>query len=393
MYFGAAATRVKVAALVCFDSILKLTPRGTPRPDRVLIVRLDGIGDFVLWLDAAQALVRHYKERGQSAFLVANALWASWAKDLAIFEDVIAVDVKKFQQSPRYRYNVGRDIRSRGCAIAIEPTYSRHCLLGDSIIRISGSDVRIGSIGDSATSGTWQRRIGNRWYTRFIFADPSPFMELERNAEFMRGLGEVAYKAKLPQLDLANVLRIDDAFSAAIDRQPYYVLFPGAGWEARQWSASNFIEIADRLFRRTGWQGVVCGGSSDFQLADALCRNSTAPLINWAGRTDLAQLTSVLSTARLLLTNETSAVHIAAACGVPTVCLLGGGHYGRFLPYKVEQTLNRPLPHAIIHEMPCFGCNWQCIYKRSPGDPVPCIQRIPVVDAWHAISEALGFSD
>src|ERR1017187_8321830 len=234
MYFGAAATRVKVAALVCFDSILKLTPRGTPRPDRVLIVRLDGIGDFVLWLDAAQALVRHYKERGQSASLVANALWASWAKDLAIFEDVIAVDVKKFPRNPLYRIKVGREIRKLGCTVAIEPTYSRHYLLGDSVIHMSGADVRIGSVGDASNLRPWQRGTADRWYTHLVPADPSPCMELERNAEFMRGLGEVAYKAKLPQLDLANVLRIDDALSAAIDRKPYYVLFPGAGWEGRQ---------------------------------------------------------------------------------------------------------------------------------------------------------------
>ena len=64
---------------------------------------------------------------------------------------------------------------------------------------------------------------------------------------------------------------------------------------------------------------------------------------------------------------RTSAMNIAAACGVAAVCILGGGHYGRFMPYEVEQADGRPLPRAIIHQMSCFGCNWQCIYQRSHG--------------------------
>ncbi len=147
--------------------------------------------------------------------------------------------------------------------------------------------------------------------------------------------------------------------------------FPRATWEGRQWSVSNFAEVAERMHHRTGWQGVVCGGRSEVELADTLCARSTAPLLNWAGRTDLPQLASILSASRLVLTNETSAVHIAAACGTPTVCLLGGGHFGRFMPYKVQQSKHRPLPRAVIHSMPCFGCNWECIYERQPGRPSP----------------------
>src|ERR1039458_3062832 len=99
--------------------------------------------------------------------------------------------------------------------------------------------------------------------------------------------------------------RLDDAFTLAIAGRPYYVLFPGASWEGRQWSISNFAELAEKLHHRTGWLGVVCGGPSDIELAVTLCGRSAAPLLNWAGRTDLAQLAAILSASRLLLTNET----------------------------------------------------------------------------------------
>jgi ADP-heptose:LPS heptosyltransferase len=389
MFLDAATVRIRVASLLCSDTFLNWTRRGLPHPDRVLIVRLDAIGDFVLWLDAAQALVDHYKADGKSVILIANAAWAAWARKLAIFDDVIAVDVKEFQRSPLYRYRIGHTIRMLGCALAVDPTYTRAWLLGDSVIRISGASERIGSAGDRAHLRTWQTRTADGWYTRLLPADPSPCMELERNAEFLRNMGLEGFRAKLPQLTAAHAFQADSAFTSAMAGRPYYVLFPGASWQGRQWPSSNFIEVAEKLHHQTGWQGVVCGGPSDLELANNICERCAVPLLNWAGRTDLAQLASILSAAQLLLTNETSAAHIAAACGVPTVCLLGGGHYGRFMPYQVEQEEKLPLPRAVIHRMPCFGCNWQCIYERA--EPVPCIERIHVDEVWRTISEALRF--
>ena len=390
MFLGKAVERIRAVALVCLDSLLILsTPRSAPHTDRVMIARVDEIGDFVLWLDAAQALIQYYKASGKSVVLIANQAWAAWATDLAIFETVVAVNVTKFQGEPIYRYRVGRQIRKLGCSVAVEPSYSHNWLLGDSIIRVSGAKVRIGSIGDRSTLRRAQRRIANRWYTQLITADSSQCTELERNAEFVRNLANFDFHPKLANLNKLMTLRLDDAFTSAIAGQPYYVFFPGASWEGRQWSISNFAEMAEKLCKQTGWQGVVCGGPSDVELAAALCARSAAPLLNWAGRTDLAQLAAILSASRLLLTNETSAVHIAAACGTPTVCLLGGGHYGRFMPYQVQQTMNPPLPRAVIHPMPCFGCNWECIYQRRPGAPVPCIERIDRTEVWQAISETL----
>jgi hypothetical protein len=66
--------RAKNAILFCIDTLLVLMTKGTSHPDRVLIIRLDAIGDFILWLDAAQAIVKRYKGQGKSVVLLANAV-------------------------------------------------------------------------------------------------------------------------------------------------------------------------------------------------------------------------------------------------------------------------------------------------------------------------------
>jgi ADP-heptose:LPS heptosyltransferase len=372
-----------------------LTTKVTPFSDRVLIVRIDAIGDFVLWLDAAQAIVKHYKAHGKRVILVANDVWATWARELAIFETVIALDRRKFETDLRYRFQLGRAIRKLKCSIAIQPSYSRtrEWLLGDAVVRVSGASERIGSSGDTSRIQLWQKRVSDRWYTRLIPSSPEPCMELVRNAEFVRALGQIEFLAKVPNLYEISPLRKDESFIAAMPADlKYYVLFPGASWDGRQWPVASFVATANRLYSKIGWPGVICGGPTDANLAKDICRQSDAPLLNWVGRTDLSQLAAILATAQLLLTNETSATHIAATLGVPTVCILGGGHFGRFMPYQVEQADNRPLPRAVTHPMPCFGCDWNCIYPCTSGSPVPCIDQITTSMVWDAIAGVLGLS-
>ena len=91
--------------------------------------------------------------------------------------------------------------------------------------------------------------------------------------------------------------------------------------------------------------------------------------IDLVGKTSLVELVELLRNALLVLSNETSAVHIGAAVGAPVICILGGGHFGRFLPYVVEKPEpSRPTPIVVVQPMSCFGCNWQCVHPRERGD-------------------------
>ncbi len=386
MFLRRVARGIKIVSQLILDTPVSLRARPTQR-GCVLIVRLDAIGDFVVWLDAATATVSHYRNQGKKVILVANSAWAEWSSELAIFDEVIGVERHRFNSSFRYRMHIAKRVRRLNAAVAIQPTYSRELLFGDAIIRISNATERIGSVGDDSNRRPWHRQIADRWYTKLIAANPALTMELVRNAEFVRGLGITSFQAKLPTISGTPDAQGDPAFIAELPADtPYFVLFPGASWDGRIWPVQRFGRIAERIHQQTGWHGVICGGPNDRPLAEAVMQGCTVPLLNWAGHSNLGQLTSILRSAQLLIANETSAIHIAAACGTPAFCLLGGGHYGRFMPYQIEQSDERPLPQPVIHAMPCFHCNWQCIYKRTANAPVPCIDQITVDEVWNAIS-------
>jgi len=112
------------------------------------------------------------------------------------------------------------------------------------------------------------------------------------------------------------------------------------------WPASDFAALIKEIKTTTGIQPVLCGGPDEYELCQQVIKMSgLANVKNFAGKTKLSHLVEVIKHAQFVFANDTSAIHIAAATGTPSVCILGGGHYGRFLPYASEaklESLNLP---------------------------------------------------
>lgn len=350
------------------DTLAALTG-GRTHSKGLLLVRLDAIGDFIIWLDSAKEFRRLYPDR--KITFCANSAWFDLAKRLPHWDEVWPIDVQRLNERPIYRFQTLRKIRQAGFEIAIQPTFSRVFLHGDAIVRASGAAQRIGSVGDLSNINLRLKSISDRWYTSLVAASQAPLMELERNAEFIRNLSGQDFNAGLsvlPKLiDLPDRLKISS---------PYFIVFPGASWCGRQWPAAHFVEVAVQLHRTYGWLPIFCGGPSELALCQAIVDHSAAPAVNLGGVTSLPELVELLRGACILISNETSAVHLAAAVSTPTVCILGGGHFGRFMPYPDYISGTKPV--AAIHEMTCYHCNWRCTQAHDPAGAVPCISGVTV---------------
>jgi ADP-heptose:LPS heptosyltransferase len=146
------------------------------------------------------------------------------------------------------------------------------------------------------------------------------------------------------------------------------------------WPAIDFAALINEIKTKTGILPALCGGPNEFELCQQVIRTSgLANLKNFAGKTKLTELVELIKHAQFVFANDTSAIHIAAATGSPSVCILGGGHYGRFLPYEIETKLETAnLPKIAIHKMDCFNCNWHCSLIKQNTDTVPCVKNVQV---------------
>jgi ADP-heptose:LPS heptosyltransferase len=371
---------------IIFDSALILLnppPKGPEAKKLVLVVRLDAIGDFVLWLNAAEALKTIFPADKYRLVLLGNVIWKDLAEHCNFFDEYIFVDTEQLFRNIRYRLNVWKRIRNRTWTYAIQPAYSREINCGDSAVRVSGAPHRIGSAGDSSNQLAVQKIITNRWFTRLVPAMNEPLMELERNAEFIRNLGLSGFKANLPKLALP--IQLPAGFVA----NDYVVIVPGASLPLKCWPLENFAALCKRIHDDLGFKIIICGGSNETIMGQKLLSMTTginpSSIEDWTGRTSLVEFASIVKRARLLIGNDSSAVHIAVASGTPAVCIVGGGHFGRFIPYRVEVNEPVKLPLPVFHSMNCYGCNLKCLYD-VPGDSAgPCISSISVDHVWEAI--------
>ena len=64
---------------------------------------------------------------------------------------------------------------------------------------------------------------------------------------------------------------------------------------------------------------------------------------------------------------------------VPTFIILGGGHFGKFIPTG-SSISSFEYSHPIYSSMSCFNCNWNCRYKYEieNNNKLPCIKNISV---------------
>ncbi len=355
-------------------------------PRRVLVVRLDAIGDFVMWSGAARAL-RQWLGSDTHVTLVANALWADLARDPGVADQVWPVQRPLLEWDAAYRAELRARVHAGGFALAINAVFTREMMLGDSVVRWSRARERVGSAGDSLLLPPRERRWADGWYTRLLPASDSHMHETERHAEFLRALGVPLTAVPAPVVPVHHA-----APNGLADlREGYFIVFPGASLAEKRWAPRNFAVVARYVQQQTGWRPVLLGDVPDSPVTREVA--ALVPgAIDLSGKTTVPELASAIQRARLVLTNDTSAAHLAAVSGVPAVCIVGGGHWRRFLPYPASLGLVADLVEVVsmVQDMTCFNCNWRCVLPHVDGEALPCVSRVPVERVIGAVDRVLS---
>jgi ADP-heptose:LPS heptosyltransferase len=357
--------------------LIDYLPRSGSGQNTVALVRLDLIGDFVLWLDSAKAYRDLYPDR--KIVLCANSVWAELAHQQPWWDEVIEIDLRRLRSDKRYCLGLMLSLHWRGLGIVIQPTFSRE-LAVDRLVRATGAQQRIGQEGDTNNITPVDKRLSDTWYTKLIKAGHPESMELAKNADFVRGLGAKDFRSGVGHLrPSARTL------SVFKPEEPYILLSPGASWLPKAWPVENFAQLANELFLQYATPIVLCGSPAERALCENIVKlmgttdqQARTPVHNLAGQTTLTQLLDVIAGATLLVSNDSGNIHLAAALRVPSVCIVGGGHSARFMPYVVENDEGCVLPAVALYRMECFGCHWRCKYEIDSNSAVPCVANVAV---------------
>jgi lipopolysaccharide heptosyltransferase II len=151
------------------------------------------------------------------------------------------------------------------------------------------------------------------------------------------------------------------------DEGPWITVNPGAAYgSAKQWMPEHFAAVAHRMSQETGAGVAIVGGAPERPMVDALVAASRLRARVLCGQTTLPELIGVLSQSRLLLTNDSGPMHLAAAQGIPVVAVFG--------PTDWRETAPVGAPHRLVRaEVECAPCK----LRECPIDH-RCMTRVTV---------------
>ncbi|GJM19135.1 MAG: lipopolysaccharide heptosyltransferase I [Phycisphaeraceae bacterium] len=120
--------------------------------------------------------------------------------------------------------------------------------------------------------------------------------------------------------------------------EPFAVLAPTSRWAAKRWPVDRFAELARRLLDAGVPKIVVVGAASErAQCRPVLDLAAGSPQVtDRVGSTSIAQLMALISRAKLVVANDSAALHMAVGFDRPTVALFGPTDVSRVGPYRRE---------------------------------------------------------
>jgi ADP-heptose:LPS heptosyltransferase len=160
--------------------------------------------------------------------------------------------------------------------------------------------------------------------------------------------------------------------------RPLIGIHPGAGRPIKCWAAESFGQLAGCLAQRLGAAVIIFGGPEDELLANRVLRHAPAgaPVVSLAGRLSLTQFMAAIRRCDLFVGNDSGPTHLAGMAGIPTLGVYSGianpEQWGPLGP-------NAAALHLPMLCSPCYLSNpWACPYK------VACLRDIGVETVYEA---------
>jgi heptosyltransferase-2 len=155
---------------------------------------------------------------------------------------------------------------------------------------------------------------------------------------------------------------------------------PGAAYgTAKRWLPERFAEAAAKLAAARGASIALFGSGSERPLCEQVAQQLQGfEVTNYAGQTSLAQFIELAGGCELFLTNDSGAMHIASALGVPTVAVFGA----------TDDTATGPTGSKACVVREAVECS-PCLLRECPIDH-RCMTRVP---AGRVVEEAFRLLD
>lgn len=337
---------------------------------KILIVRLDRIGDVVLSTPVIKALRDAYPDAHIAMMVRPHA--REIVEGNPCLNEVIIYDKDGSHRGLAGSLRFTQELRAKkfDIAIILHPTSRTHM-----VVSLAGIPERVGY--DRKAGFLLTRRIPHT--KQFGMKH-----EIDYTLDVLRYIGiEPKDRALYVPVNTCSERRIENMLAEnGVKSSDILIAFnPGASCASKRWGIKNFSEVARGLIEKHGAKAVIISGSADKHFGDELASSIGKGAVNLSGRTGIGDVASLLRRCRLFISNDSGPVHVACAVGTPVVVIFGRSDAG-LSPRRWGPTLGRS---AVLHKD--VGCDVCLAHNCRIG--FKCLEAITAKEVLEAAEKML----
>ena len=235
-------------------------------------------------------------------------------------------------------------------------------------------------------------RDGRSWLLTKAIPIPAKGEAPDHEAyDYLELLRRAGWLERLPQVDEIGIAvaqedrrkALERLFAAGIRKNAVRIAFAsGAAYgSAKCWEPERYAALADRLIAAFDVDVILFGAPQESGMAARIAGAMRSRAFNLVGATQIGELPALLSTCRLFIGNDSGAMHVAGAVGVPVIGIFG--------PTDPQGTRAMTPQFTLIREP--VDCS-PCFLRKCPIDH-RCMTRIPVERVFEAARVSLASTD
>lgn len=320
----------------------------------MLLVSAGGLGDTVLF----SLLVRRFMELAEDGEMVTVLLRTDAAKMAFLMPSGVrieAVDFKRLRRSLSYRRKVMTRLYRANYRLVVATDYLRHPDMDEALIAACEAEQTVAMEPRSWPKHDRALAANRSLYQRLFDSGPDHTDKVVRWAGFANWL--TGNDSPAPVVKLSDDMMPEPAVdSADVLIQPFSAV------RAKQQPPELYRNIIASL--PNGTSVAITGALQDLDANPEFRQLLDMPGVTYDS-SSFAELAPKLRAARLVISVDTAAMHLAVAVGAPTLCLASAAYVGEIVPYAAEITPANA--HFVYQEMDCRGCLGACIHPLEDG--------------------------